>query len=80
MSVGVEHVNEANAQSQPDSRASTIALTDSLEGKDIQAATVESGAVPVRCAEEELHQAEGLEHGRQTIWRGTQALAGDRAR
>ena len=80
MAIGVEHVNKANAQSQPDCRASTIALTDTLEGKDIQATTVESGAVPIRCAEEELHQAEGLEHGRKTIWRGAQALAGNGAR
>jgi len=63
VAVGVQHVNEADAQGQPDCWASTIALTDTLEGEDIKATTVEVGAVTICCAEEELHKAEGLEHG-----------------
>jgi len=80
MAIGVQHVDESDAQGQPDHWTSTIALTDTLEGEDVKATTIEVDAVTICCEEEELHQMEGLEHGRQAFWGCTQALAGNGGR
>jgi len=80
VTIGVQHVDKADAQGQPNFWASAIALTDPLEGEDVQAITIEVGTVTICCAEEELHKTKGLEHGRQAFWRCTQELAGNGGR
>jgi len=57
MAIGVEHVDKADAEGQSDSQTSTIALAHTLEGKDLKAATIEGGAIPIGSEQEELHQA-----------------------
>jgi len=53
VAVGVQHVDEADAQGQPNCWASAIALTDTLKGEDVKETAIEVDSVTICCMEEE---------------------------
>ncbi len=69
-------MDQTQAEHKPDSWASPIALTDTLEGVLGESTTIEHGQVAKGCAEIKLHKLDREEDSGHDFWCYTKALTG----